>query len=332
MMQVRIGVLGAARIVAPALIVPSRQLPQVSVRAIAARDPKRAAQFASKHQIASVHDSYQALLADPDLDAVYISLPNGLHGRWTVLALEAGKHVLCEKPFTANAAEAQSVATVARRTGLVTMEAFHYRYHALTERMLQIIASGELGDVRRIEAWFCIPLLSFKNIRWDLRLAGGALMDVGCYAIHLLRTLANAEPVVRSASAKILRPGVDRLLQAELQFPDGCTGSIVASMFSRRLFSVGARVIGSSGVMEVSNPIAPQYSHRLTIRSTVGKRTEKVPRQPSTYLAQLQIFVAAVLRGQPYATNIDDAIANMRVIDACYLAAGLPLRQPTSDS
>jgi predicted dehydrogenase len=329
MKQIRIGVLGAARIVPTALIAPARETPEVTVEAIAARDPQRARAFASRHAITRVHDTYEALLADPELDAVYIALPNGLHGRWTVAALQAGKHVLCEKPFTANAAEARAVAAIAQHTDLVTMEAFHYRYHALTRRVLEIIASGELGEVRRIETAFCVPLLALGNIRWKLELAGGSLMDVGCYAIHILRTLAGSEPQVRSAHARLLKPGVDRLLTAEFQFADGRTGSITASMLSLRIFQASAQVIGSRGSLAVTNPIAPQYFHRLQVRSAAGLRRERVAAQPSSYLAQLQAFAAAVLHGTPFVTGVADAIANMQVIDACYAAAGLPLRQPT---
>lgn len=324
---VRIGVLGAARIAPMALIQPSREVANVSITALASRDRKRASGFASRHKIATIHDSYEALLADPDIDAVYNPLPNALHGRWTIAALEAGKHVLCEKPFTANAEEAEAVAAVARRTGLVTMEAFHYRYHALIPRMLAIIASGELGAVQHIETWFCIPVPN-KNIRWSFHLGGGSLMDTGSYCIHLLRTLAGAEPVVRSATAKVWSPAVDRMMQAKLDFADGRTGAITSSILSWRLFSLGARVIGSNATMKVSNPIAPQYGHSLTVSGKRGSRKEKVALRPSTYVAQLQTFAAAILKGSPYATNVDDAIANMRVIDACYDAAGLLRRAP----
>ena len=149
---VRIGALGAARITPAALTKPAASLDDVEVVAVAARDRSRAQTFASKHGIATVHDSYDALLADAQVEAVYNPLPNGLHGRWTIAALAAGKHVLCEKPFTANAAEAEQVAVAAAAApGLVCMEAFHYRYHPLVERLLDIIASGEIGDVRRVE-------------------------------------------------------------------------------------------------------------------------------------------------------------------------------------
>jgi predicted dehydrogenase len=145
----RIGCLGAARIAPAALTKPAAGNPGVSCAAVAARDVTRARAFADKHKIPVVHDSYDALLADESLDAIYNPLPNGLHGLWTLKALEAGKHVLCEKPFTANAAEAARVADAAEKSGLVVMEAFHWRYHPLAARVLDIIASGELGHPPR---------------------------------------------------------------------------------------------------------------------------------------------------------------------------------------
>src|SRR5215212_2503761 len=149
MSSVRLGVLGAARIAPAAVVKPARNSAEAEVVGIAARDRARADAFATKHGIPRVFDTYADLLADPDIDAIYNPLPNGLHAQWTIAALEAGKHVLCEKPFTANAKEAEDVAAVATRTGLVVMEAFHYRYHPLAARMLEIVESGELGTVRR---------------------------------------------------------------------------------------------------------------------------------------------------------------------------------------
>src|SRR4030095_4752127 len=173
--RVRIGILGAARIAPGAIVKPAAAEPEAEATAIAARDLERARKFAAKHNIATAYGSYSQLLADPSIDAVYIALPNGLHGRWTKAALQAGKHVLCEKPFTANAEEATSVAEAARHSGLVVMEAFHYRYHALMARMLEIINSDELGSITKMEAWLCFPLVPGNNIRWDYELAGGAL-------------------------------------------------------------------------------------------------------------------------------------------------------------
>src|SRR5881296_1757159 len=154
----RFGILGAARIAPMALVKPARRVPEATVLAVAARDPERARRFAARHGIPRVHQSYDALLADPEIDAVYNPLPNALHAPWTIRALAAGKHVLCEKPFAASVAEARSMAEAATRAGRVLMEAFHYRYHPLFARLRAIIGLGELGTVRHLEAHFCIPI------------------------------------------------------------------------------------------------------------------------------------------------------------------------------
>ncbi|HSO95739.1 MAG TPA: Gfo/Idh/MocA family oxidoreductase [Acidimicrobiia bacterium] len=333
MEPLRIGTLGAARITPAALIKPAGRIPEVEVVAVAARDRARAEQFARKHTIPTVHSSYDALIADPDVDAIYNPLPNGLHGRWTIAALRAGKPVLCEKPLTANTEEAEQVAAVARDTGLVVLEAFHYRYHPLVDRLLEIIR-GELGPLRRVETRMCIPLPMRKDIRYQLDLAGGAVMDVGCYAIHQARTLAGAEPEVVSARAKCASPGVDRWLRADLQFPDGCAGSFECALWSRRLLSLGARVEGEHGTLTVFNLTGPQYFHRVVVTtrdSATGAETKRRERVKGehTYWYQLRAFVAAVRDGAPYPTNPTDSVANLRVMDASYRAAGLEPRQPT---
>jgi len=186
---VRIGVLGAAKIAPHAVIEPARNTTEAQVVAVAARDRSRADAYAAKHDIPKVHGSYADLISDPEIDAIYNPLPNGLHAQWTIAALEAGKHVLCEKPFTANTHEAEDVAAVAERTGLVVMEAFHYRYHPLAHRMREIVESGELGPIRRVETALCFPLPKFSDIRYQYDLAGGATMDVGTYTVHMARLL-----------------------------------------------------------------------------------------------------------------------------------------------
>src|SRR2546430_17335370 len=167
----RIGILGAAAIAPAALVKPAREVPGVQVAAVAAGDRARAQRFADRYGIGRVHDSYADLVAADDLDAVYIPLPNGLHGAWTLRALAAGKHVLCEKPFTADAAEARTVAAAAAGTDRVVMEAFHYRYHPLAARILELLADGAIGAVRHVEARMCFPLPKFSDIRYHLALA-----------------------------------------------------------------------------------------------------------------------------------------------------------------
>jgi predicted dehydrogenase len=322
---VRIGALGAARITPGALVKPARNVAEAEVVGVAARDRTRAEKFAHKHGVANVYADYEALVAAPDVDAIYNPLPNGLHAAWTTAALEAGKPVLCEKPLTANAAEAEQLATVAQRTGLVLMEAFHWRYHPLAQRMVEIVRSGELGALQNVEAALCFPLPLFNDIRYQYDLAGGALMDAGCYTVHIVRTLAGEEPEVVGATPKLRTPDIDRAMRAELRFPTGFTGSILCSMWSSSLLRLHARVVGEAGEMRVFNPTTPQLYHRLKVTVDGTSRTEHFPRKP-TYEYQLEAFCAAVLRGVPTLTPPADSIANMQVIDAIYRAAGMKVR------
>jgi predicted dehydrogenase len=319
----RLGILGAARIAPMALIAPARRVASATVVAVAARDAGRARAFAARHGIPRVHASYEALLADPEIEAVYNPLPNSLHAEWAVRALEAGKHVLCEKPFAANAGEAETMAAAAERAGRVLMEAFHYRYHRLFARIREVLRAGELGGVRHLEASFCIPLPRRDDIRWRADLAGGALMDTGCYTVHLLRHLAEAEPEVVSARAVWTRGGVDRWLTAELRFPGGRTARLTCALFSATLLRISARVVGDAGSLRVMNWVAPQFFHRLRIGTAAGTRVERV-RGAASYDEQLRAFVGAVRDGAPFPTAPPDAIGNMRAIDAIYRAAGRP--------
>lgn len=326
--SVRIGILGAARIAPAALIKPATETSEVVVAAVAARDVARAQEFATRHGITRVHDSYEALIEDSDVNAIYNPLPNGLHGRWTKAAIAAGKHVLCEKPLTANADEAREITELAAASDRVVMEAFHYRYHPLTARIEQIIASGELGTLQRVEAAFCFPLPRFSDIRYNYSLAGGALMDAGCYAVDMVRTFGGSTPEVVSAQAKTRSPDVDRAMTADLRFADGHTGRIHCSMWSRDLLRITATVVGDRGELRAINPLVPQAFHRLTVRTSAGKRVEHFGSRP-TYSYQLDAFAAAVLRGEPVKTTPAEAVENMTVIDAIYRAAGLPVRKPT---
>ncbi len=326
MSPVRFGILGAARIAPPALIKPARAIGDAEVLTIAARDPLRAAAFAKKHGVPRTAASYDAVLDDPDVDAVYIPLPNNLHAEWTLAALAAGKHVLCEKPFTSNMAEAEKVAEAAStRPDLVVMEAFHYRYHPVADRMREIVDSGELGTIQRVETAMCFPLPKFGDIRYRYELAGGATMDAGCYAVHAARLLGGEEPEVTGAAAKVRGPNIDRAMTAQLRFPSGATGRVMASMWSSDAFRMTARAVGDDGELKVLNPFGPQYFHRIVVRAAGARRVEKLSRRP-TYEFHLEAFCNAVLRGGPVLTPPADSIANMKVIDAIYASAGLPLR------
>ena len=328
--RLRIGTLGCARITPKALISPAGAVPEVIVLSVAARDRERARRFAARHRIPNVRDTYAALVEDPDIDAIYNPLPNSLHAPWTLRAIEAGKHVLCEKPFASNAAEAAEVAAAAKAARRVVTEAFHYRYHPLAERMRQIVhgadgTGGELGALRHVETSLCFPLPRFADIRYQYDLAGGAMMDAGCYTIHCLRLLGPGKPEVTTARATLHSTYVDRAMTADFRFPSGATGRITSSLWSRDLLKIGARVIGERGELRVFNFLAPQVVNLLRVTVDGRTRRERI-RGEATYTYQLRAFASAVLHGTPVLTPAEDAVANMQLIDDVYRAAGLPPR------
>lgn len=324
-MPLRIGVLGAAAIVPSALTNPARNVPEVQITAIAARDPKRAEKFARKHHIPRVHPTYNDLLADPELDAIYNPLPNGLHAEWTIKALRAGKHVVCEKPFAANATEAEQMAQAADETKKILSEGFAYRHHPLFTHMKEALTSGELGRVQTIEARFCFLLPAPSNIRFRYDLAGGALMDSGCYPVSLVRFLLDAEPEVVNAKAKLIKPNVDSRMEANLKFPNNIEAHVVCDMLSPKLFDSFLHVKGTEGEMKVFNPYHPHWFHRLTIRNSTGTWRGSI-QGDNVYALQLRAFASAIRNGTPSLTDAQQAVGTMRVIDAVYKKAGLNLR------
>jgi len=321
----RIATLGAAPVAVYALVRPSRKLPETELVAVAARDVERARRFAARHAIPRVHRSYCDVLADPDIDAVYLPLPNSLHARWAVAALRAGKHVLCEKPLASNAAQVTAMERAAQQSGRLLLEGFHYRYHPLAARLKAIVDSGELGVVRRIDVEFSVPLLDPRSIQYRYELGGGALMDCGCYAINLLRMLAGAEPQVVAARARTLGAQLDRLTRAWFHFAGGLRGSITCALLSARGLRLQATVYGSAGRLRADFPFLPHIWHRITVRTRLGERRERLAGD-TTYVYQLRAFAKAVYDGQPPITGAGDAVLNMCVIDDVYRAAGLQPR------
>jgi predicted dehydrogenase len=232
--------------------------------------------------------------------------------------------VLCEKPYTANEKEAREVADATAASDRVVMEAFHYRYHPLAERM-RAIAHERLGQIREVRTAMCFPLPMFGDIRYNYELAGGATMDAGCYAVHCLRLLGPGEPEVTSARAKLRGDKVDRAMVADFRYPGGAVGRIETSMWSSTLLKMSARVVGDRGEMKVFNFAAPQFFNRLTV-TIDGKKTRERVRGDATYTYQLRAFADAVRTGAPTLTPASDAVNTMGLIDDIYRAAGLPVR------
>ena len=326
MTELRIGVLSTARITDAALLDAAESVPGVSVDAVAARDGERAAAYAREHGISRSYGSYDDLLADPEIDAIYNPLPNSLHAPWTLSAIAAGKHVLCEKPFALNAAEATRVADAAEESGLVVMEAMHYRYHPLTDRLAEEVAS--IGPVRNIQCWTSWAVANPADIRWDYALGGGALMDGGCYALDCIRFLADSpagSPVVESAVAQTGAPAVDAVAGARLALPDGGTAWSESAFTREGEFRADLHVTGDGGHLWLRNFI-PAHNGRLLVTKN-GKELSNIPGDgDTTYTGQLRAFCAAITRGTPFPTTARNAVATMRLIDAAYTAASLPPR------
>lgn len=325
----RLGVLGAARIAELAIVKPAKATGTRLVL-VAARNRSRAEAFAAEHGVERATDSYAAVLADPEVEAVYNPLPNALHAPWNLAAVAAGKHVLSEKPFASTAEEAVEVRDAAEKAGVTVVEGFHYLYHPVMERLFALLDSGELGELRRVEALVAMPAPDQGDPRWSFDLAGGALMDLGCYGIHAHRHLgrwAGGEPELVAARAAERRgaPGVDEWLEADLRFPSGATGSVRCSMAHPR-FEMTLRIVGSRGEAIAADFVNPHKDAGVEVRTEVGARTEDLA-DDSSYIFQLQAFVAALRGGPAMPTGPNDAVANAELIDRCYRAAGLPLRR-----
>src|SRR3954468_9320799 len=229
--MIRIGILGAARIAPRGIVTPANDLLGVEVVAVASRDLERARTFAAQHSIPYALGSYAELVTRDDVDLVYVPLPPSAHLEWCTAALVAGKHVLVEKPFANNAQDAAQMVATARSAGRHLIEGFHYRFHPLFGQALAALRSGAVGRLRHIEAVFNANLPDTPGeLRYIEALGGGALMDLGCYCMHWIRTVAADEPTVVSAQARCSTPGVDLDIEAQLAFTSGPTATLKCSM------------------------------------------------------------------------------------------------------
>lgn len=328
MEPLRFGLLGAARISDMAVIQPSRITGDRLV-AVAARHRSRAEEYALRHGIERVVDDYQAVIDDPEVDVVYNPLANGHHAPWNLRAIEAGKHVLSEKPFASNAEEARRVRDAAAAAGVQVVEAFHYRYHPVQERMIEIAGSGEIGDVVYVEARMLMPPPPAGDLRWDWDVAGGGLMDVGCYAVHGLRDLAGllgGDPgIIRARAGELpAHPRIDAWLNADLEFPTGVPARIECSM-THGVLDFSLRIVGSDGEAYAPGFVLPHMDDRVIVTTGTVTRTEELGRR-SSYTYMLESLRRLVRAGEPMVTDADDAVRTMQLIDALYLAAGMQPR------
>jgi predicted dehydrogenase len=300
--------------------------------AVASREAARARAYASDLGIPRHHGSYEALLDDPDVDAVYIPLPNGLHREWTIRAARAGKHVLCEKPLALDAAECGEMAAAAEEAGVLLMEAFMYRFHPRTERVVAMLREGLVGDLRALRSVFTFKLRRSDDIRLDPDLGGGALMDVGCYCVNVSRTLAGAEPVEVSATARWTDRGVDDELTGVMRFEGGLTAHFDCSLTMERCEHYEAA--GTDGHLRVESAFLPGEGD-VVVEEHRGRHGPS--RHPVSgadeYRLMVEHFADCVAREVPARYPPSEAAANMRAIEALYRSArngGIPESVPGS--
>jgi predicted dehydrogenase len=326
MTAIRWGILSTANIGRKKVIPGIRGAARCSVDAIASREPGRAAAVAAELDIPRAYGSYEELLADPEIDAVYIPLPNHLHAEWTKAAARAGKHVLCEKPLAMNADEAADMVAVCEAEGVRLMEAFMYRLHPSWVATRELVTSGRIGRLMSVDSWFSYFNDDPTNIRNIAEVGGGGLFDIGCYTINVSRFLFGAEP--RTVDARLERDpatGVDILASAILGFAGG-TATFTCS--TRTEPDQRVDVYGTEGRIRVHIPfnIPPDRPTEITVTAggepPVAPASQIIRFEPADpYAVEAELFAAAILDGLPTPTPPADAIANMRVIDRVFAAA-----------
>ena len=308
----KFGLIGASRIAASALIPAFAHAQDATAHGVAARDAIRARAYAQEHDLPRAYPDYRALLDDPQIEAVYISLPNSEHREWTLRALEAGKHVLCEKPLALDAREAGELAAAAGAAGRVLLEAFMWRFHPQVERALAL--RSELGELRNIGASFSFTLPPGGDIRWDPALGGGSIYDVGCYTVSAARTFSGLEPLRAVALAEYSLSGVDHRMNALLEFPGGLRASLDCA-FSQP-FRQQVWLVGETGTLTLEAPFVPGDAPRLLHNSA-----EVAVEAADPYTRMVEHFVRAARGDEALRYPPQEAVQQARVLDAL-LATG----------
>lgn len=324
----RWGIIGLGRI-ARTFISALGPSSEERVVAAASRETARAEQVAQEFGIARAYGSYAELLADPEVEAVYIALPNSMHAEWSIRAAQAGKHILCEKPLAVSRAEAETMFEAAREHRVWLMEAFMYRFHPQTQRVAELIASGAIGQVRIIQAAFGFTAAGAGNVRLSAPLAGGALMDVGCYCVNFARMIAGHAPD-RVVGAARWTAGVDASLVGALEYPDGIMAQIECSLVSSH--HNAARVIGSAGIIELDPSFTPPFDQPSFIqlrRDAQPGVVESIEIAPANhYLLEAEAFARLVQAGHGAhglpEMPLEETLDNMATIDALLNSARTP--------
>jgi predicted dehydrogenase len=288
--------------------------------AVASREEARAREFAQEGSIPTSYGSYEALLDDERIDAVYNPLPNSLHKEWTIKAAEKGKHILCEKPLALDAVECLEMKAAATANVVKLLEAFMYRFHPRTEKVLEMVQGGAIGDLRQIRSSFTFLLKNPDNIRWAAELGGGALMDVGCYCVNVSRTMAGREPVEVRAMANFRSPGVDEQMAGTLRFEDGLLAHFDCALTMER--TEVYHLLGSNGHIRVQDAFLPGTDDVVIEQFDIEDNLNRVTvRGADEYKLMVEHFADCVLKDRPLKYTAEEAALNMRVIEALHESA-----------
>lgn len=306
------GLLSTARI-NRALIPPLRVSKRNQLLAVASRTQESADTYAREWKIPRAHGSYEALLADPEIDVVYISLPNHLHAPWTIKAVEAGKHVLCEKPLALSAEEVDEVQAAARRHGRVVMEAFMYRHHPQTLKVQELVKSGSLGEVKLIRGSFSFVLSREGDVRLDPAMGGGSIWDIGCYPISYARSVLGENPLEVFGWQVIGPTGIDDTFVGQMRFANDAIAQFDSSFVIP--FHAFMEIVGSEGTLNIPRPFKPEPDEKIYL--TRGDKTETMKiKGHELYLGEVENMADAILLGQEPRISLDDSRANVAVISA----------------
>jgi predicted dehydrogenase len=319
--MLRWGILGTGRIT-PRVVVPIAGSSRNTVAAVASREAARSAAYAATHGIPRSFGSYEALIDDPDIDVVYVALPNHLHAAWTIRALEAGKHVLCEKPLALTVAEVEAVAATAARTNRIAMEAFMYLHHPQTRRMLELVRDGTLGAIRGAQATFTFQIERDDDPRLIPEMGGGTIWDLAGYPVSLFRRIAGSGPVETAAGAHIGPTGVDLSCSAQLRFDAGWTGQLFTSF--EVPFDERVEIFGSEATLIVRPAFVPYLTGeptRITVRRGTGVEEIEIP-LADPYLAEIENLADAILDGSPVEVSLTETRTNIATLVALRDLAG----------
>ena len=323
MTAIRLGLLSTAKINRE-ILAGAAETSQVEVVAVGSRDRAKATAYAEQQGIPRGHGSYDALLEDDDVDAVYVSLPNGMHHEWTMRALAAGKHVLCEKPYTRYPAEAEEAFDTAEAAGLVLMEGFMYRHHPQTKTIERLVSEGAVGGLLAVKAVFSFPLTDLTDVRALADLEGGALMDVGCYCVSGSRLVAG-EPASAIAEQVVGETGVDMAMYGTLRFPNDVVAQFEASF--RAPVRQSLEVVGDAGVLRAFAPWRLDWPGDLVLERDGSSEVVAV-RDANSYALELENFADAIAGRTAALLGRADAVAQARVIAALYRSAEIGAAVP----